>query len=82
MIVNPFTRSDPSLDLFIKRGEELIRIVGRKELIYDKSNKASRYELGIEKGMFIHFQDGEALSYASYGNYEPIVVEYTNTNCK
>jgi len=65
-----------------KNRRELIRIVGQKELIYDKSNKASRYELGIEKGMFIHFQDGEALSYASYGNYEPIVVEYINTNCK
>jgi hypothetical protein len=65
-----------------KNKKLLIDLAKNKKVMFDKTDKAMRYELGIEKAMFMHLEDGSALKYGSFGDYQAMVVQYINENCK
>lgn len=61
--------------------QKLKEIAEGKNVHYDRQRKASRYTLGIEKGMFIHLEKSTTREFKSFAEYDTALVNYVNISC-
>jgi hypothetical protein len=61
--------------------KKLEGISNGRHVLFDKSFKGKRYDLGIEKGIFVHAVNGKVREYQALIDYDPNLVSYVNNAC-